>query len=105
MTPGASGGTAAIQHAQAGRDVIAVAGDYIAAPVPGVSALHQLPPPPRDFTGRAAEMAELLAALEQGGVTISGLRGLGGMGKTALALKLAEQLAPRYPEGLGTPAA
>jgi hypothetical protein len=61
-------------------------------------ALHQLPAPPADFTGREAELAELTAALEGGGVTISGLRGLGGIGKTALALKLAERLAPRYPD-------
>ena len=27
----------------------------------GVVGLHQLPPPPRDFTGRAAELAELMA--------------------------------------------
>jgi tetratricopeptide (TPR) repeat protein len=31
-------------------------------------------------------------------VTISGLQGLGGIGKTTLALKLAEQLTPRYPD-------
>jgi tetratricopeptide (TPR) repeat protein len=62
------------------------------------SALHQLPPPPRDFTGRKAELQELRTSLEQGGVTISGLRGLGGIGKTTLALKLAEELKPRYPD-------
>ena len=61
-------------------------------------ALHQLPPPPADFTGREAELAELLQAIEGGGATISGLRGMGGVGKTALALMLAERLAPRYPD-------
>jgi hypothetical protein len=58
----------------------------------------QLPPPPGDFTGREEELAALCRAIEQGGVTISGLRGLGGIGKTALALKLAGQIAPRYPD-------
>jgi tetratricopeptide (TPR) repeat protein len=62
------------------------------------SALHQLPPPPRDFVGRKKEMTELLKALEKSGVTISGLQGLGGVGKTALALKLAEHLEPNYPD-------
>ncbi|MFL6211150.1 MAG: tetratricopeptide repeat protein [Pyrinomonadaceae bacterium] len=62
-----------------------------------LAALHQLPPPPGDFTGRAAELAELTANIERG-VNISGLQGQGGIGKTALALKLAEQLAPHYPD-------
>jgi AAA+ ATPase superfamily predicted ATPase len=59
---------------------------------------HHLPPPPRDFTGRKKELDELRAAIEKGGVTISGLQGLGGVGKTALALKLADELKPRYPD-------
>ena len=36
-----------------------------------------------------------MAAVEKGGVTISVLQGLGGVGKTALALKLAAQFTPR----------
>jgi len=60
--------------------------------------LHELPTPPRDFTGRAGELAELTAKLDEGGIASSGLHGLGGIGKTALALKLAEQLMPRYPD-------
>jgi tetratricopeptide (TPR) repeat protein len=62
-----------------------------------LSPLHQLPPPPHDFTGRAQELTELLAATERGSV-ISGLQGLGGVGKTALALKLAERLKERCPD-------
>src|SRR5262249_35221634 len=42
---------------------------------------------------------ELLAGIGAGGVTISGLRGLGGIGKTALALKLGEVLKPQFPDG------
>ncbi|HKY42977.1 MAG TPA: tetratricopeptide repeat protein [Pyrinomonadaceae bacterium] len=60
--------------------------------------LHEVPPPPADFTGRVDEQRELLAAIEDRGITISGLQGLGGIGKTALALKLVEQLKPRYPD-------
>ena len=61
-------------------------------------ALHQLPPPPRDFADREAELTELATALLSGGITISALHGMGGVGKTALALKLAEQLTPRCPD-------
>lgn len=68
------------------------------APLPTGSALHQLPTPPSDFTGRERELDELTRELEHGGVTISGLQGLGGVGKTTLALKLAQQLTPRYPD-------
>jgi tetratricopeptide (TPR) repeat protein len=60
--------------------------------------LFQLPPPPADFTGRTTELAELRAAIEKSGVHISGLQGQGGVGKTALALKLAAELAPNYPD-------
>ncbi|HEX5709324.1 MAG TPA: tetratricopeptide repeat protein, partial [Pyrinomonadaceae bacterium] len=73
------------------------AGRGLASPV-APPALHQLPSPPRDFTGREKELRELLSGIEQGGATILCLRGMGGIGKTALALKLAAQLAPRYPD-------
>ncbi|MDW8328255.1 MAG: hypothetical protein RMK99_16975, partial [Anaerolineales bacterium] len=71
---------------------------YNEAAVQGVVGLHQLPPPPPDFTGRDIELAQLLEDVETGGVTILGVRGQGGVGKTALALKLAERLLPRYPD-------
>ena len=61
-------------------------------------ALHQIPAPLADFTGREAELRELLSAIEQGGATISGLQGMGGVGKTALAFKVAAELEDRYPD-------
>ncbi|HQI86769.1 MAG TPA: tetratricopeptide repeat protein [Anaerolineae bacterium] len=60
--------------------------------------LHTLPPPPPDFTGREDELVTLLQAVETGGALITGLRGMGGVGKTTLALKLAQRLTPRYPD-------
>lgn len=91
---GISGG-----QATAGGDI--VGGDknvYYEAPVPVIAALYQLPPPPADFTGRETELRDLRAAIEKGGVHISGLQGQGGVGKTALALKLAAELAPNFPD-------
>jgi tetratricopeptide (TPR) repeat protein len=67
------------------------------AVLPVFKPLHQLPSPPHDFTGRAKELDELVAALDSGAI-ISGMQGLGGVGKTALALKLAEQIRDRYPD-------
>ena len=66
--------------------------------VPLLAPLFQIPPPPPDFTGREAELRELREAIEKGGVLISGLQGQGGVGKTALALRLAADLAPRFPD-------
>jgi len=65
---------------------------------PTGSALHQLPPPPRDFVGREEEKKELLGEIEKGGVHISGAFGMGGIGKTALALVIADRLKPKYPD-------
>ncbi len=86
---------------KAGRDISLHVGDthIHQAPEfqpPPLTPLHQIPPPPPDFTGREAELNDLLANFEAG-AAISGLRGLGGVGKTALALKLAERVQSRYP--------
>ena len=64
-----------------------------AAPSP--TALSTLPAAPAVFTGREDEVAELLGALDPGvgggseSVVISAVAGLGGVGKTALALCVA----------------
>jgi hypothetical protein len=48
------------------------------------------PNPPAHFTGRAGELAQLRQALAQGrNVAITGIHGMGGIGKTATALQLA----------------
>ncbi len=55
------------------------------------------------FVGREKEMAQLMARLDQdkGGVAlIAGVRGMGGVGKTELALQVAHRLAHRYPARL-----
>jgi tetratricopeptide (TPR) repeat protein len=106
-----SGATATGGSVAAGAGGVAVGGNvegdvitggtvkkYYAAPERKVDALHQLPAPPADFTGREKELRDILREIKDG-ATISGIRGLGGMGKTALALVLAERLAPDYPGG------
>ncbi len=60
--------------------------------------LHQLPPPPGDFTGRKKAIEELVERVKFEGTCIVGLFGMGGIGKTAFGLRLAEELIPRYPD-------
>ena len=60
--------------------------------------LHQLPPPPGDFTGRKKVLEELVERVKWEGTAIVGLFGMGGIGKTALGLRLAAELIPRYPD-------
>jgi len=64
-----------------------------ALPVP-----QEIPPHPADFTGREDEIKGLLEKFGQG-ATITGLRGMGGVGKTALSLVLVDRLRDRYPDG------
>ena len=68
-----------------------------AGPVP--RPLHQLPSPPADFVGRTGELADLRAAMASGGAAICALLGMGGVGKTALALKVAHEFRDAYPDG------
>jgi tetratricopeptide (TPR) repeat protein len=76
------------------------------SPLPGLTrwerlkqfaaSLHQVPQPPPAFTGRQEELDELATAIRERNVVISGPVGVG---KTALALRLADQLAHDYPDG------
>ncbi|MCX4696576.1 BTAD domain-containing putative transcriptional regulator [Streptomyces sp. NBC_01408] len=83
-------------------------------PVPAVPAAGAAPPAPRgaspstlppdlaDFTGRERELAEVLEACGRdtnGGPRIVAVDGMGGCGKTVLAVRAAYQLADQYPEG------
>jgi polynucleotide 5'-kinase involved in rRNA processing len=68
-------------------------------PVQGLSpSLHQLPTPPADFTGRAKDITELIEKIRFDGARVVAIFGMCGVGKTSLALMLAEELTPRYPD-------
>lgn len=64
---------------------------------------HQLPPAPRRFVGRSAELAALTEAMtgnhppELAGLTL--LVGMAGIGKTALALTWAHRATAEFPDG------
>lgn len=72
--------------------------------------LQTLRAPVADFTGRADDVAALVAQFNQSGrgfeasatgstlVSIVGIRGMGGIGKTEVALKVAESLHDKYPD-------
>lgn len=75
-----------------------VTGNLIYEPSPALPIPHQIPAPPPDFTGRKGELKDLLANFDKG-ATIKGLQGMGGIGKTALALVIAEKVKGRFPDG------
>lgn len=66
---------------------------------------RQLPCPVAQFAGRQAELARLTSLLDQAhtgepsAVVISAIGGTPGVGKTALALHWAHQVADRFPDG------
>jgi tetratricopeptide (TPR) repeat protein len=62
------------------------------------SRLHELPPPPRDFLGRSRELNSLEEIATKHPGQVVAIRGMGGIGKTAIGLVLAAQLAGRYPD-------
>ncbi|OLF13517.1 ATP-binding protein [Actinophytocola xanthii] len=70
------------------------------------AAPHQLPPTSRQFVGREAELTWLTelvdAAMSPGRdatVVITAINGTAGIGKTALALALAQRVRGRFPDG------
>jgi hypothetical protein len=62
---------------------------------------HQLRAPVGDFVGREQEIDRLTGALTTGesAAAICGLRGMGGIGKTELALVVANQIKEQFPDG------
>ena len=70
-----------------------------AATAAAVNTLHQLRAPVGDFVGREQEIEALINALRHNSrASISGINGMGGIGKTELALLVANRLSPDYPD-------
>jgi predicted ATPase len=80
----------------------APAGPPPASPIsaPPALTLAPLPVPPTRLIGRAAEVRDLEALLTRPACRLLTLLGPGGVGKTRLALRLAELLAHRYADGV-----
>jgi hypothetical protein len=67
---------------------------------PDRPAPRQLPADIATFTGRSVEVDRLLNSVGVGGqVVISAIGGMGGIGKSALAVHVAHRLAERFPDG------
>ncbi|MFJ2649000.1 BTAD domain-containing putative transcriptional regulator [Streptomyces sp. NPDC087420] len=72
------------------------------APVHTVMRPAQLPANVPDFTGRASfvrELGDRLAAADGSVMAVSALAGIGGVGKTTLAVHLAHEARPHFPDG------
>lgn len=59
---------------------------------------HEVPAPPANFIGRAAELADLIQAIEAGAAVIN-IHGTNGVGKTAVARELVRRVKERFPDG------
>lgn len=86
----------------AGRDVVTV-NLTVQQPTPS-PALHQLRAPTADFVGREKEIVQLVEAFTRAAnsgaaAAITGVRGMGGIGKSELALKVAHELRGAFPDG------
>jgi hypothetical protein len=113
-----AGSDQAAQAALRPASVPAIAGSVTTAPASGELQVHaglgvatlapvtarlrpacQLPASVADFTGRGAELAEVLTRLPGDGMAVTVLTGMPGAGKTELAVHAAHLAKPAFPDG------
>jgi DNA-binding SARP family transcriptional activator/tetratricopeptide (TPR) repeat protein len=89
--------------ATAGTTTTATAATAVRSGRPAGTAprVAQLPAPPGEFVGRAEHIAEIRAELEsgRGRTALAVISGMPGVGKTGLALHVAQQLRAAFPDG------
>jgi tetratricopeptide (TPR) repeat protein len=71
--------------------------NILARPITVTTTLFTIPSPVEDFTGRENELGQIKANFSRG-VLITGISGSGGIGKTELAYKLADEIKDYYPD-------
>jgi DNA-binding SARP family transcriptional activator len=88
-------------------DGLGAAGTPPRSAVDGLSARqvrpYQLPPAVATFTGRTAELDQILGILrgpEAGGTRVAAVYGPGGTGKSSLVIQVAHRVAEDFPDGL-----
>jgi predicted ATPase/DNA-binding SARP family transcriptional activator len=68
---------------------------------PSAGPPRPVPTPPYPLLGRERELAALADLVRRDGTRLVTLTGIGGIGKTRLALELVTRLAPEFPDGTG----
>jgi tetratricopeptide (TPR) repeat protein/transcriptional regulator with XRE-family HTH domain len=93
----------AVARGRAAAGVFPAPGDGVGAPGGVAAATRALPRDIGSFTGRQLELRQLVGvsagSSPPGVVSIHAIGGMAGIGKTALAVHAAHQLAPRFPDG------
>jgi len=82
------------------RDMLETAAHFPAVVPERAELPFPLPVQLTSFIGRTREMTAVLALLRQQSIRLVTLTGPGGIGKTRLALRIAEDLRPEFPDGI-----